>query len=323
MPPKQMTEKEVARQKGKIEYVFLVGVDLFSRYAFVKLWRVGKDIKKKDLMIVSEPPTETSELEGYNADKADDGVVDKVGAEKITETVKEWYKKINQMGFNQVRYFITDDGPEFRGKLEDFLKTQKSIHGITVPNDRVKNPVAERFIGTFKRLFGQYTALKGSNEITQEDVDKIVDFYNRRVHNSTNYSPDDVLNGISMKDGEIHIENTENPAPMLFNLYRSQKGESYYDMPKELLSDSIVRIYTKWSTDDKNVGDKKSNINNWSYTLYKIVRLNKADNHYVIEPISSIDPRDKKVKQPSERGLRRELLLPINIQDFKKYNLST
>ena len=93
-------------------------------------------------------------------------------------------------------------------------------------------------------------------------------------------------------------------------------------MIKPLLPNSVVRIYTKWSTDDKNVGDKKSNINNWSWTLYKIVRLNKADNFYVLERIGDVDKRDKKVKQPSDRGLRREHLLPINMDDFQKYNIA-
>jgi hypothetical protein len=319
---KSKTDKELAREKGKIEYAFIVGVDLFSRYAFVKLWKIGRgkgELPESKLDVITERPEQIAEAEAYEADKADDGMANKLGQDQILEAIKEWYKKIESMGFDNVSYFITDDGSEYKGRVDDFIKSQKSIHGLTVPNDRVKNPVAERFIGTFKRLFGQLTAMKGSNDITQDDVKAIVDFYNKRIHSSTGYAPDTVLDGISMKDGKVSIDDQESVAPVLFDFYRHQKGEMYYDLKEELPTGSVVRIYSKWKTPDKNIGDKKMNIANWSFTLYKVKQLNKADNFYLLDRIGQIDPRDKRVEQPSDRGLRREFLLPIDYDSFRKF----
>lgn len=326
---KKISDKEIARKRDKIEYAFIVGVDLFSRYAFVKLWRITRDgvktekgeLPESKLEVVKEKPEEIAEAEAYEADVEDDGKATKLGQEQILEALKEWYRKIEGMGFDNVSYFITDDGGEYKGDVDAFIRSKNSIHGITVPNDRVKNPVAERFIGTFKRLFGQLTAMKGSNDVTQEEVQQIVDFYNRRVHSSTGYAPEDVLKGISMKDDIISIDRDDSVAPVLFDFYRHQKGAMYYDLKEELPSGSVVRIYSKHRTPDKNIGDKKSNIANWSFSLFKVKGINKADNHYLLELIGEKDPRDKKVEMPSDRGLRREFLLPIDYEDFKNYNI--
>jgi hypothetical protein len=320
MVQKSKTQKEIEREKGKIEYAFIVGVDLFSRYAFVRLWRIGRDLPESKLEVVKEIPEQIAEAEAVQADLDDDGVANKLGQDQILEALKKWYKEIEDMGFDHITYLITDDGSEYKGKVDDFIKSKESIHGITVPNDRVKNPVAERFIGTFKRLFGQLTSLKGSNDITQQEVNDIVNFYNKRIHSSTGYAPADVLKGISMKDGDISIDGDDSVAPVLFDFYRHQKGAMYYDLKEELPSGSVVRIYSKWKTPDKNIGDKKSNIANWSFTLYKIKRLNKADNFYELDRIGDVDSRDKKIEQPSDRGLRREFILPIDYDSFQKYN---
>lgn len=321
MPPKPKTEKELERQRKKIEYVFAIGIDLFSRYAFVKLWRVNKNLKEKELVEITQEPTSAVESQAFQEDVADDGKATTLGATQILEAVKEWYKQIEGMGFDNVRYFISDDGGEYKGqKLVEFLREKKTIPTTTIPNDRIKNPLAERFIGTFKRLVGQYMALKGTNDITQEDVDKIVSFYNNRIHSSTGYSPAEVLGDIDMKEGEIDVKSDRAVAPMLFDMYRRQKSESYLDMPKTLLDGSYVRVYNKWKTSDKNIGEKKSNIPNWSYSIYKVKAFNKSDNAYELELVGERDERDKKFELPSSRGMRREFLMPIDYEAWKNYS---
>lgn len=330
MPPKQKTEKELLRQKNKIEYVFVVGIDLFSRYAFVKLWRVCRnkdkckrgDLPEIKLDVIKERPDTEVEANAYDIDKADDGKVTQVGANEILDAVKQWYREINKMGFDNIRYFISDDGAEYKGKLDEYLKSKQTIHGTTVPNDKIKNPIAERFIGTLKRLVGQYLAIKGSNDLTQDDMDKIVSFYNDRVHSSTGYAPDEVLKDITMKENDINIESNTAVAPMLFDMYRRQKQEMYLDLISPLPIGSYVRYYTKWKTADKLLSQKKSNIQNWSSTIYKIDELNKKDNHYIISPVGEISPKDKQFEKPQSRGLRREYLLPIDYNAYKKYNIT-
>lgn len=324
---KTFGEKE--RDKGLIYYQFLVCIDLFSRFAFVKLWRIGNkkgEVSPSELETIKYSTNEindmpTVEKKGILEDLEDDGIVDNLPSDRVLAGIKEIFSKINKKGFDNVSYFITDQGKEFMGKIPEWLKSQNTIYGTTVPNDRVANPIAERMIQTFKRLFGQYCAMKGSYEIDQNDVNEIMNFYNSRIHSSTGYAPKDVLDGISMKDDKVSINDEENVAPILFDFYRHQKGDMYYNMMDEIPKDSIVRINTKWLSDDDNLGDYKTNINSWSYTLYKVKGINRKTNFYLIEPLDGIDKRDKKVKQPGIDGMRRENLQVIDYQAFKDFNI--
>lgn len=310
------------KQREKTEYMFVVGIDLFSRYAFVKLWKISNKTTKntldeKDLTTITERPDTEVEAEAYDEDIQDDGKATSLGASQVLDAFKIWFKQIAGMGY-EVRSLTTDNGNEYDNiKVNKFLAEHHTIHNFSVANDRLHNPVAERFIQTFKRLFGQYTSLTGSYDITQEDVDKIVSFYNNRIHSSIGYSPDEVL--------KYNVEDENSPAGLLFDMFRRQKSEMYLNQnfSGSIPDGSVVRYYSKWKLADKNISEKKSNIPNWSHTLYKVVRFNKSDNHYVIEPLGEIDKRDKKFEKPSSRGLRKEYLLVINYPDFEKYSVHT
>ena len=315
MPPKQ---KEIERKKNRIEYAFVVGIDLFSRYGFVKWFRIckegdtcGKDALPESQMIeITEEPDEEVDAEGYRADIEDDGKATGLGAKQIIEGLEEWFKKIEDMGYELPTFFISDEGKEYKNKtLEKYLEEKEVNQGFTVPNDKIKNPIAERFIGTIKRLVGQYMTIKGSSNITPKEVQDLVDFYNRRIHSSTGYSPDEILKG------------NENQDSTLFNYYRVLKSDMYLSQKAEIKPNTVVRIYNKWKTADKNIGDKKSNIPNWSATLYKVIGLNKSNNFYKLERMGEKDPRDRKFLDPPKQGLRRNFLQQVDYEALKKYSL--
>jgi hypothetical protein len=315
MPPKQ---KEIERKKNRIEYAFVVGIDLFSRYGFVKWFRIckegdtcGKDALPESQMIeITEEPDEEVDAEGYRADIEDDGKATGLGAKQIIEGLEEWFKKIEDMGYELPTFFISDEGKEYKNKtLEKYLEEKEVNQGFTVPNDKIKNPIAERFIGTIKRLVGQYMTIKGSSNITPREVQDLVDFYNRRIHSSTGYSPDEILKG------------NENQDSTLFNYYRVLKSDMYLSQKEEIKPNTVVRIYNKWKTADKNIGDKKSNIPNWSATLYKVIGLNKSNNFYKLERMGEKDPRDRKFLDPPKQGLRRNFLQQVDYEALKKYSL--
>lgn len=315
MPPKQ---KELERQKQKIEFAFVVGIDLFSRYGFVKWFRICKEgeacskntLPESQMIEITEEPDEEVDAEGYKADLEDDGKATGLGAKQIIEGLKEWFKEITDMGYELPTFFISDEGKEYKNKeMEKFLRENGVSQGFTVPNDKIKNPIAERFIGTFKRLVGQYMAMKGSTDITPKEVQELVDFYNRRIHSSTGYAPGDVLEGDKNEDST------------LFNYYRALKSDMYLDLKEEIKPDTVVRIYNKWKTADKNIGDKKSNIPNWSATLYRVIGLNKSDNFYRIERIGEKDKRDRKFLDPPKQGLRKNFLQPVDYEALKKYSI--
>jgi len=307
------------KRKPDIEYRFLIGVELFSRYAFIKWYRVGKDIKEEQLMVLGDKVVETDPVVEQEAQEQEIDQNDEIKglkSKQVIEACKDWFKDIKDDLKYDLQNFVSDEGPEFRAAdFAEFL--QKGGNGIfdheigqgfAVPNDRVKNPIAERMIGTFKRLFGQYCAINKTDDIGPKQAQKIIDFYNNRIHSSTGYTPEEVLRN----------QNYENHT--LFEIYRYQKGAMYDDLQVPL-EKGYCRISTKWKTPDKNFGDVKSNINNWSYTIYKIEEFNRADNHYIVKPVDGkIDPRDKKLVQPGKKGLRRELIRPLDYEAFKRYN---
>ena len=310
-----MAEKE--RKAGLIEYKFLVGIDLFSRFAFVKWFRICKkgdscvkgSVPESELIEITEEPDEEVDAEGYREDLEDDGKSFSLGAKQVIEGLKEWLEEIKKMGYDLQR-FISDNGPEYIARdTVKFLEDNGIDQGFVVPNDKLKNPIAERFIGTFRRLVGQYMAMEGKEELTPKDIKKIVDFYNDRIHSSTGYSPREVLTGDKNQDST------------LFNYYRALKNDMYYTMPDEIPMGTAVRIYNKWKTADKNIGDKKANVPNWSATLYRIVRLDKSKNSYILERIGEKDKRDRKFLDPPKDGLRKEYLQVVDEEKLRKYSI--
>lgn len=326
MPPKQ---KEKERKAKSVEFAFVLGVDLFSRYGFVKFYRVCRKgtkcekgtLPESKMMEITEEPDDEVGAKGYQEDLEDDGKATGLGGPQVIEGLKEWFKKIEDMGYDLPTYFISDRGTEYDNNLvEKFLKDLEIIQGFTVPNDKLKNPIVERFMGTFKRLLGQYMLLKEMETdlpedeviiITPKEAQELVDFYNNRIHSATGYAPNDVLNGDKDEDST------------LFNYYRTLKSDMYLEKDYEKIEPgTVVRIYNKWKTSDKNIGDKKSNIPNWSATLYRVKKYNKLTNTYELEMIGKKDKRDRKFEEAPSEGLRQNFLQPIDYEAFQEYSIS-
>lgn len=367
MPPKK---SENIRDETKQFYYFVVGVELFSRYAFVELIDRNKLKGEK----VNEDQIESLPSENQDAVEEQINLFKKKfqpNAEEVKDIYKKWFKEIADMGYilcnvvsdngtefvNQtVNDFLkngadgifdklidefNDKTKEYRDSDEDLIKKPYQIgQGTTIPNDRVANPIAERFIQTFKRLWGQHTTMNPKQNYNQSDVDEIVKFYNDRVHSSTGYSPDEVLKGV---DKEF-VEDT------LFDLYLNQKGHMYFEPYYEPIEvGKYVRIYTKWNVPDKNIGDKKSNVNNYSWTVFKIKDISTGDKSYTLQMVSAKDgslidlkkftqgqfntpqykdyirmldenkdKRDSKLPIPFQ--LRQDQIRQIDFDAFQKYN---
>lgn len=146
--------------------------------------------------------------------------------------------------------------------MEKFLEKEKVYHVLSVANDRVANPIAESFVRTFKRIFGQYIAMKNTLEVNQKDVDKMVDFYNDRIHSSTGYTPKEILFDDEKKENQ----------DMLTDLYRAQKNTMYFHLKDDIPVDSYVRIFKKYKIDNKGAAEYRSNEPNWSYTIFKVAK---------------------------------------------------
>jgi hypothetical protein len=372
------------RQKTAQFYYFVVGVELFSRYAFVAL------IDRNNQLVEEKPsPEEISEMPKVDGQAVQEQInlfnkAYRPTGKEVVDIFKKWFEMIAKDGYilcnvvsDNGNEFINQDVSEFLSSgadgifnevIEKYNKETKQDDDIkenfdsvevpiplpiqqvqTVPNDEVANPIAERFIQTFKRLWGQYTAKVKKANYNQEDVDKIVDFYNNRVHSSTGYSPNEILKKDMNKDLSMdEIQDT------LFNLYTLQKTQMYLNPHFESSSsespkipiDSYVRIYTKWNTPDANIGEKKSNINNWSYTLFKVKKFDTYERSYELDMVgkdgkiielkkfknktgykeyanqikNNLNKNDSKLVVPY--SLRSNFLKVIDYDAFKEYNIT-
>ena len=372
------------RQKTAQFYYFVVGVELFSRYAFVAL------IDRNNQLVEEKPsPEEISEMPKVDGQAVQEQInlfnkAYRPTGKEVVDIFKKWFEMIAKDGYilcnvvsDNGNEFINQDVSEFLSSgadgifnevIEKYNKETKQDDDIkenfdsvevpiplpiqqvqTVPNDEVANPIAERFIQTFKRLWGQYTAKVKKANYNQEDVDKIVDFYNNRVHSSTGYTPNEILKKDMNKDLSMdEIQDT------LFNLYTLQKTQMYLNPHFESSSsespkipiDSYVRIYTKWNTPDANIGEKKSNINNWSYTLFKVKKFDTYERSYELDMVgkdgkiielkkfknktgykeyanqikNNLNKNDSKLVVPY--SLRSNFLKVIDYDAFKEYNIT-
>lgn len=414
MPSKKKKSDTVNVRKTTAKfYYFVVGVELFSRYAFVTLVDRNELVVDKTPILKDDPSVdkeaELAQIQLFNKKYSPKG-------EEVVRIFKEWFMVIARNGYILCNV-VSDNGPEFNNKevkafldngadgifdevLKDenkklkengFQELDKISIGLstTIANDRVANPIAERFIGTFKRLLGQYLTAKKLNIqdkiqkgeykegdkipdpdlLTQEDVDEIVAFYNSRIHSSTQYAPDDVVKMkftvSDLRKEKEGKEFKEKPYPIsdkqieenddtLFDFYRHQKGQMYYDQDDsyaDVRVGTVVRLYSKWLSADQNIGDKKSNQPNWSFSFFKVQSYDPKERTYVLDLISfkdrnqifpmkeftgkgskekkeqydallrkNMSPNDSKMPLPTSRGVRRDLFKVIDFNDFLKYN---
>lgn len=329
---KKMTKAQIARQKSARKYCVLVGVELFSRYAYARIFRVfnpfSDDRVQEGTIVLPELETKIEELPSVDKEAAkenlkEDGVLDGLGGKDIVETLKIWFEDMKRHGFD-LSNVVTDRGSEFdNADVRKFLENTGVFshpvqHVFSVANDRVANPIAERFIGTFKRLFGQFITSQGILDVSQQDVDQIIDFYNDRIHSSTGYTPKEVL----------FDENKKGNQDVLSDLYRSQKNSMYLTLKPDIPVNTYVRVFTKWDVGQKESSEYRSNEPSWSYTLFKVSGKNKKDNMYLLKhtddsPLSynKLDKRDKKLNLAfKENGLRVYSLKVIDYDAFQKYN---
>jgi hypothetical protein len=325
---KKMSKQQLARLKSAKKYVILVGVELFSRYGFVRLFEVFNpfsDEQQTETLLTEELSTDIDKLPSVDKASAlenveEDGLLDGLGGKGVVRVLQEWFAWIKKKGFH-VSNLVSDNGSEFTNlDVEKFLDNEKVHHVFSVANDRVANPIAESFIRTFKRIFGQYIAMKNTIEINQKDVDEMVEFYNDRIHSSTGYSPMEVL----FDDGK------KNNQDMLTDLYRAQKNTMYFHLKDDIPVDTYIRIFKKYKIENKALAEYRSNEPNWSYTIFKIAKKNLADNMYRLKTIhdklniekQDLDTRERNKLDLSftKSGLRSYFLKVLDYPDFQKYN---
>ena len=106
---------------------------------------------------------------------------------KVTEADK--IKKDH--GKNIIKSVLTDDGGEFKGNFDKFLKEEKITHYLTLPGQPQANGMVERSNGKLKMILAKYRDSKGGG--WSNNLISSVDIYNQQLIRATGYSPIEAL----------------------------------------------------------------------------------------------------------------------------------
>lgn len=178
-------------------------------------------------------------------------------AESIFKAFRELYDE-NRLDF---RTLMTDNGSEFKGKLELFLKNNDIKHITGIAGRPQSQGIVERLNGTIKNLIYKNqtaTDTKGWKNV----LDQLIDNYNNSVHRSTGERPD-------MIDNPTTIENVAT------NLRKRVRKSPNVNDPDDIFVGDKVRIKIF-----KNPLEKAST-QNWSKAIYKVERVIRSAKPYV------------------------------------------
>ena len=189
---------------------------------------------------------------------------------------------------------------------------KKTIHYVSVANDKMHNPHIERFFLSLRSKINQETGeMRPARFRTwgKKDILRIVKEYNiEDIHSSTNMIPIDI------------IKNKYHEKAILRKVYFASNSLNRERKP-EIEPGHVVRLSMKYIHD--NVFDKKSTKQKWSYTLFRIVEK-RPTYGYKVELINKrihvSDPVEK-IKRILNYDIMEKYLQKIDYDNFVKYNI--
>lgn len=137
---------------NRYKLVIVVGLDLFSRYGFAKV---------------------------YYGDREQG-----ISSKKALEALLDFLSEIKDLGYTVEKGAVwTDDGSEFKGVFRSYLKEKGVEQVVSKAHDPRKNRNVERFNKTLRSLIEKFAYLYGK-KISRKNVQKLVDGYNNTEHSS-------------------------------------------------------------------------------------------------------------------------------------------
>ncbi len=145
---------------------FVCIMDLFSKFAFVKMTRIGKRAQN-------------------------------VPSNFALHCFEEFEKEVDKLGY-KIETCFTDLGNEYRGEFQEYLE-DKNIEQVVVDagNKKAMSPI-ERFNGTLRVSLEKYRFIHG--QINNDSLKSIVDSYNNSKHGATNKTPFEILSNNNYDD---------------------------------------------------------------------------------------------------------------------------
>jgi len=147
---------------GKSTLAFCNIIDLFSKYAYSKLFIIGEKAQA-------------------------------ITSNKSVETLKGFISEINKYGFTKqdMGCLVLDAGNEFLGDCLHYLNENKILYNYANAGDKKKMSPIERFNGTLRLYLEKYRVIYG--KINTKVLSIILNAYNNVKHAHLDYSPIEIL----------------------------------------------------------------------------------------------------------------------------------
>jgi hypothetical protein len=181
--------------------------------------------------------------------------------EKSAEAVFKAFYKVFNDNLLDFRVLQTDNGTEFKGRLEEFLKQNDIKHITGIPKRPQSQGIVERFNGTLKNLiFKNQTAT--DTKTWRTVLRQLTANYNNTKHRATQERPDDITSPEIIKNVAITLKNRVHSSPML-------------NEPDDIKVGDHVRIKLF-----KGALEKAST-QNWSTAVYKVIKIIRSSKPYI------------------------------------------
>lgn len=187
-------------------------------------------------------------------------------SDEVYKAIEQAFKK---MGIPRSVY--TDEGAEFKGKVQELFKGEAVNHITTVAHAHT----VERLIRTIKN--GIHDRVRFNNAPWEEMLSYVVDKYNNTVHTSTGFKPKDAIDDKHALEIKIKLETNARTKRLYPNISVGDK----------------VKIFRKAG----KYGEAKESKSRWTDETYEVIDIDTKHNTFY------------KLEGKAKSYLRHELLL--------------
>lgn len=170
---------------------------------------------------------------------------------KASSVLDAFQYAVKKIGGSPQKVMI-DSGSEFKQKFKEYLKDNNIAIRIS-KNDALGNAniklsqgIVERFNKTMRDLIVGYREQQRKQSLTQVDLDKLSEAYNKHKHSTLGYSPNEIVKGMApiMRVNKYHM--TEMPFAVGDKVrVMNQSKSAFKQKDKPIYSDEVFKVEDK------------------------------------------------------------------------------
>lgn len=185
--------------------------------------------------------------------------------ENVLPALKNIIKEIEQLGLDKPALIQSDNGGEFLGVVDDYLKQQGIKHILSTSHNPRSQAVVERSNGTLKRMIGRWMTDNATRRWTDVLPD-IIENYNNSYHSTIRMTPKQALLGDEKTERKVYgrLKKAAN------KLERRLKTQ-----PQLKIGDYVRLSLVKEDHNERKLYQsgfrKTGSVVNWSKEIFKVV----------------------------------------------------